>query len=416
MTPIFSEWQYGVLAAFVGSFSGSLGFQLRMRSLAHTVRVATALQAVGWMIWLFGQGLGQVAILLAPATLAACVTFSSSLLSNALLAPLVLRERLTRTHGLGICLLSLGGVAVTVASRHKNQEYSWAQLCGFARRPATLAAAGCLALAVLAVTADAAHQKSLTLSSFAFLFALCGSVDLVITKFTLQLLRTCAVSPHADVPSHVVVTAFTALMVTMHLAVFRFQVASIYYGDALKNMPIFFGSGVMLQVLVCGVFFDEFGEYTLANAVTFVAGMVSMLAGMLVTCWAAQHGAAPVAAAEEVREAAPEPRGAPGPSATIDLPAGDVDNTASVVNTPASVATSATVISMASDVCFIGELQRTTMCFGRCMSLDQAPVYFPRSESCPPKVPKGNSCPQLLEPFLRVSDEVHVGRGWANTL
>lgn len=84
----------------------------------------------------------KVAILLAPATVASCVNFSSSLLWNALLAPFVLHERLSRTHGLGILLLSGGGTAVTWASCHSDPTYDWQQLALLPHRPQALRRAG----------------------------------------------------------------------------------------------------------------------------------------------------------------------------------------------------------------------------------------------------------------------------------
>ncbi|CAJ1401129.1 unnamed protein product [Effrenium voratum] len=80
-------WQGGVAASLLGSFSGTLGGQLRICSLTQEGQAKVrCLQACGWGFWLVGQLLGQVAILLAPASLTACVTFSGSLLSISALA------------------------------------------------------------------------------------------------------------------------------------------------------------------------------------------------------------------------------------------------------------------------------------------------------------------------------------------
>ncbi|CAE8656630.1 unnamed protein product, partial [Polarella glacialis] len=182
------------------------------------------LQLVGWAFWLFGQALGQVAILLAPATVAACVTFSASLLSNALLAPLVLNERLTRLHGLGIMLLAVGGAVVTLASCHGNQEYSWHQLKSFISRSEFLSVAACLFGCALVLSAHAIRRNCLDLYSFACLFALGGSCDLLVTKFALQSLRLMVLGRDGQ-PLHPswAVPASVALMLLLHLATFCCQ-------------------------------------------------------------------------------------------------------------------------------------------------------------------------------------------------
>merc|ERR1712012_745411 len=91
---VIQLWQLGVLASCSASFLGTLGMQLRIladgamldasgdstRPRWLSGRAVWCLQLLGWTSWLTGQGLGQLAILLAPATIVACTAFSSSLL------------------------------------------------------------------------------------------------------------------------------------------------------------------------------------------------------------------------------------------------------------------------------------------------------------------------------------------------
>jgi len=154
------------------------------------------LQAVGWAIWLTGQGLGQVAILLAPTTIAACVGFSSSLVSNAVLAPITLDEHLTRSHTFGVILLAAGGACVTVSSDHSSQEYAWALLEDMWAGPKFHMAFGFCLVVSLGIIIHALCRRGMSLHGFAFLFAVIGAFDMLVTKSTLQLLRLCAEGRH----------------------------------------------------------------------------------------------------------------------------------------------------------------------------------------------------------------------------
>ncbi|CAJ1446866.1 unnamed protein product, partial [Effrenium voratum] len=255
------------------------------------------LQACGWGFWLVGQLLGQVAILLAPASLTACVTFSGSLLSNAVLAPVLLREQLTRMHGLSILLLGLGGFVVTSFSSHADQEYSWLQLRNFVKRPAFL----CCAMTMIAVTTflvgRALWNRFLDLLSFTYLFAVTGAVDLLVTKFTLQLLRLLVVvKTEQEEPAKKVVSTCIVMTLALHFGVFCFQVAAAYYRKALQSLPLFLGSGALMQVVVCGTFFDEFSSLEKHQKVFFSVGLALVMLGMVVTSMAGEEPQAHLAA------------------------------------------------------------------------------------------------------------------------
>jgi len=377
-----------VLAALLGSFCGTLGGQLRICSLTCKGRVALSLQVLGWTFWVVGQGLGQVGILLAPATIAACVTFSGSLLCNALLAPIVLHEHLTRLHGLGVVLLTTGGTLVTLSSDHSSPEYSWAELSSFWHRPVFLAAAaGCLsaALVILAVAARRAH---LAVWSFAFLFALCGSVDLLVAKYTLELLRICAGGRQSSLPSSAVVLAYTALMLLLHVATFLFQVASAYYRKALQSMPLFLGSGCIVQVSLCGIFFEEFGGFTGTRTFTFLSGLALVIAGMLVTSHAAPAQAAPESPTGEQRPHLSDlSEEAVAEIPSFNPPTGNSPNRAGspwppIISSGLLARNSSSLSS--ADFVFLGEIQRSAMCFRGQYNLTKSPVGLQRKfESAP---------------------------------
>lgn len=307
---VFQLWQLGVLASCSASFLGTLGMQLRIladgamfnasgestRPRWLRGRAVWCLQVVGWTSWLVGQGFGQLAILLAPATIVACTAFSSSLLCNTLLAPFVVRERLTRAHGVGVVLLCVGGSMVTlIAGVIAPPNYSGADLLELGLRVPFLVIAGaCLVVALAMGVACAVRRKRLDVWSFAFLFALCGATDLLVTKCTLGLLSRLATQKSDEqAASATLLTCCSSTMMVLHLIVFVFQVASTRFGEALQNAPLFLGSGAMMQVALAGTFFNEFSTWGQGRDAVFVVGFGFMLAGLLVTSRAAAASKAP---------------------------------------------------------------------------------------------------------------------------
>lgn len=385
-----ANWEFGVLASLLASLCGTLGGQLRICSLTCAERVARLLQVCGWSFWLTGQGLGQVAILLAPATVAACVTFSGSLLCNALLAPLVLHEHLTRMHGVGIGLLSAGGTAVTWASCRAGEDYNWAQLCELVQQPHSLGmGAGCLCVA-FAFMAYAWRCGEMDVCSFAYLFALCGAMDLLVTKFTLQLLRLRVMESDPDlVPSGVAATVFVVLMIFMHTCTFGFQVVSVYYRRALQSLPLFLGSGAIMQISLCGVFFNEF-NFTVPQAVAFLTGLCFVLVGLLVTSRAAPKEDAGSKLLED--EGVPDLVWRP-PTAGNRMDISPPDRlslqrivTSSAASFPpfANASELRRTVSLSSaDILFMGEIQRSALCFGGIKGPPQSALVFKRFETMP---------------------------------
>jgi len=312
---------------------------------------------------------------------AACVTFSASLLSNALLAPLVLGETLTAMHGLGIALLSLGGTAVTWASSHGGGDVdSWASLRALPEQRDSIAAVGSVYLVALLLLARGAKHRHLDLLSFAYLFALCGSTDLLVTKFTLQLCRLqVIVEDPTELPSRPVVGACVALMMLMHVGTFGFQVASVYFRKALQSLPLFLGSGAIMQISLCGVFFREL-NFDTRQAVAFGAGLCLVILGLVVTSLAAPSHTEKEEDMEEedkfeqpsddlmnlvsqVSEAVTSPRSYKLRSAGAGTPSVSIDVGANIMPEQSRVERSTSTLSSA-DLFLVAEMQRGAVCFG----------------------------------------------------
>mmetsp|Transcript_81360 Transcript_81360/g.225263 ORF Transcript_81360/g.225263 Transcript_81360/m.225263 type:complete len:367 (-) Transcript_81360:162-1262(-) len=285
--PPLQEWQLGVLASCLASLVGTLGGQLRVLSHASAgqgeARRARGLELFGWTIWITGQVIGQLAMVLAPATIIACVNFISLLLCNALLAPLVLQERFTWAHGLGLVLLSAGGSAVMETSAHTNQRYTLGELVAFTSRAPFLSTAACCLCLASVLAARSAQRAQLDPWSFAYAYALCGAVDMLVTKWTLLLLRLQLVAEAGEEPPASLVLASVGFMGILHMLIFGFQVVQVRYGEVLQNVPLFLGSGAMMQVALCGTFFDEFAEFSLTRGLIFVVGCIFMLVGLGIT-------------------------------------------------------------------------------------------------------------------------------------
>lgn len=376
------EWQLGVAASCLASLLGTFGVQLRILAIAleggGSEARAKGCQLCGWTSWIVGQALNQVAILLAPATIVACVTFSGSLLCNAMLAPFVLREELTRMHGLGILLLSAGGSAVTVTSGHGEQRYNLVELFGLLQRaPFFGTSAGCLLLAAV-LAGRALHRCQLDTWSFAYIFSLCGATDLLVTKCTLLLLRQWAEGSHQrdleaasdmdDPPPTLVLSAFAVCMVLLHLSVLGCQVASTRYGDALQNTPLFLGSGAMMQVALCGTFFQEFSDFGGERIAAFGLGFGMMLLGLAVTSHAPKaKGDSQMAKAISPSKKRQKHLGEPLLPAPLDeLP--ESESEAAVQSPLACLALNlprlpSTPMVLGPDLLLVGGIQRTSVCF-----------------------------------------------------
>jgi len=376
---MLEQWQLGLCACLFGSFCGTLGGQLRMCSLAFVGKTALLLQGGGWAFWIGGQGLNQVAILLAPATVAACVTFSSSLLCNALLAPWVLKERLSLMHGVGVLLLSLGGTAVTWASCGSDPFYTWPQLVELPGRPPFIALGTLAVGAALTLLFASARSGSLGLVSFAYLFALVGATDFLVTKFTLQLLRLQVVEDDLSLlPPSGITSVLSAVMIGLHVSVFGFQVLSVYYRKALQSVPLFLGSGAIMQISLCGVFFNEF-NFTPLQATVFFVGVCLVLSGLFVT-----SRAAPTEDSDIEDEEAEDVCGLPALSKSFEsesIAPSDASPTYKMTSSEKTMKNGGSIPIISSgllsrsnssfsnvDLIFVGEIQRSTMCFGHSQS------------------------------------------------
>eukprot|EP00448_Togula_jolla_P021542 CAMPEP_0170587762 /NCGR_PEP_ID=MMETSP0224-20130122/10458_1 /TAXON_ID=285029 /ORGANISM="Togula jolla, Strain CCCM 725" /LENGTH=304 /DNA_ID=CAMNT_0010911411 /DNA_START=295 /DNA_END=1206 /DNA_ORIENTATION=+ len=176
-----------------------------------------------------------------------------------------------------------------MCSAHSSQNYSWEHLLALARRQHFIGVA-MISLTVMAVLlVRAVRRRNVDLISFTFFFALVGSTDLLVTKLALHLLEVCAESREADLPPGSTVVAAVLLMLLLHLSVFGFQVVSTSYSQALVSIPLFLGTGAMLQVIIPGTYFNEFDSFHSLRLAVFVSGFMAMIAGMLVTSWGHAH-------------------------------------------------------------------------------------------------------------------------------
>ncbi|CAJ1335765.1 unnamed protein product, partial [Effrenium voratum] len=73
-------------------------------------------------------------------------------------------------------------------------------------------------------------------------------------------------------------------------------VAAAYYRKALQSLPLFLGSGALMQVVVCGTFFDEFSSLEKHQKVFFSVGLALVMLGMVVTSMAGEEPQAHLAA------------------------------------------------------------------------------------------------------------------------
>jgi len=121
-----------------------------------------------------------------------------------------------------------------------------------------------------------------------------GCVDLVCTKCFYELVRlqTSTALVDEQKPGLWLEVALVAMLI-LHSGNLGFQVTSTNYGDALQNLPLFLGTGIMMQVLLCGTFFDEFRQMQPVAGFTFAGGLVLMMVGLFTTSQAPENPGKP---------------------------------------------------------------------------------------------------------------------------
>merc|ERR1712079_326742 len=152
------------------------------------------------------------------------------------------------------------------------------------------------------------------------------------------------------------------------VAIFGFQVASAYFRQALIAMPLFLGSGCIMQVSLCGFFFQEFRTFDHQSTIGFLTGLAVVLAGLAVTSRAPGHSEEeeeiPTFEPAERIESAP-----PAPGKPI-IPRTVIDNAADGTHSQGSghgrsPGGSASVRHFQStDILMVGVLDGYTFCFG----------------------------------------------------
>ncbi|CAE7565539.1 unnamed protein product [Symbiodinium sp. KB8] len=268
-------------------------------------------------------------------------------------------------------LLVVGSGMVTSSSSHADQKYSYLQLCQLAHRPTFLTCAIAFAVLSLLLACHALKRRTLELLSFAYLFALIGAIDLLVTKFTLQLLRLVVVGKR-DAPAEGVVTFFTVMTLTLHVGVFGCQVAAAYYRKALTSLPLFLGSGALMQVIVCGTFFDEFHNFGLnQQLLSFGSGLLLVMTGMICTSVATSSFREEVPASAPTTPEDPDMEAGKGTMAVQDVQTrprtpsnvSPSSNRRSAVITSGLLERSSSSMSSA-DLLLLGDIQRSALCFG----------------------------------------------------
>ncbi|CAE8673954.1 unnamed protein product, partial [Polarella glacialis] len=137
-----------------------------------------------------------------------------------------------------------------------------------------------------------------------------------------------------------------------------------------------------MQVLLCGIFFDEFGEFTHLQTLVFLSGLGLILAGLVATSMAPQ--------VEAEKSALPQFPQHTGRQESLDTPAdellpGDLpvfvpptallkripeDRPIAIISSGLLERSSSSLFS--SDLFLVGEIQRSAMCFGGRYQLGKA--------------------------------------------
>jgi hypothetical protein len=216
-----------------------------------------------------------------------------TLLLNAVFAPLVLKEKVTRRDLVASVLIALGAGITTVFGAHTQTQYTVPTLYILFARPEwiffqVLANAGVLVLWMAVRLALSERSRFVGLRILlknylayllALLVALTGAQQMVFTKTVSELI---AESIEGDMQFTYFLT-YVLIGLAIWMAVF--QIGYLNKGlelfDAVYFLPLYNAALIVLCIVVGGIYFDEVAHVTWLQILLFVVGVMICLGGVL---------------------------------------------------------------------------------------------------------------------------------------
>lgn len=305
------NWVIGVLCSTLASFGTVVGMLLQKWSHMQESKKATAslnnsegaevakthvmCRPLWWLSLFF------MILVPAPLDIAAFAFASQSLLAplsgitlllNAVFAPLVLKEKVTRQDLVASVLIAVGAAITTVFGAHTQTQYTVPTLYILFARPEwiffqVLANVGVVTLwlAVRLALAERTRFPSLRLllkNNLAYLLAvlvaLSGAQQMVFTKTVSELILE---SFEGNMQFTYLLT-YVLIGLAIWMAVF--QIGYLNKGlelfDAVYFLPLYNAALIVLCIVVGGVYFDEVAHVTWLQIALFVLGVLICVGGV----------------------------------------------------------------------------------------------------------------------------------------
>ncbi|KAF4739620.1 NIPA-like protein 3, partial [Perkinsus olseni] len=255
----------------------------------------------GFTVFLLGQILSLWSLSMAPQSMLSSLG-SSSLVSNSILAPILLGEKHTAVSLYSTGILLAGSLLVVSCSSHVSQEFTPASLIDLFSRPQFLALSGGILALLAYLGCRRIRTGQLESVYFGTLSALLGALSVLFAKcVSILVLGGRSDGPWEDSQSsatavRVGYAALVVLNVTFSvLSVYVMNLGIIRY-RALEILPVYYSLAVVFQTVTGGVLFQEFVHLSSQQCLGLAFGVLLTCVGVQTLATGAESTEAEVAA------------------------------------------------------------------------------------------------------------------------
>eukprot|EP00933_Yihiella_yeosuensis_P035026 TRINITY_DN2849_c3_g1_i1.p1 TRINITY_DN2849_c3_g1~~TRINITY_DN2849_c3_g1_i1.p1 ORF type:complete len:431 (-),score=31.77 TRINITY_DN2849_c3_g1_i1:310-1602(-) len=287
-----------VVFTLTGASMTVIGFMVQKTAHSHKESTGSASLyffsprwIFGFLIFLSGNLLTWIALGYGPASTLACFN-SWNIIFAVVVAPMFFGESVSVGSKLAAIMLVLACVWVTLAGPLPGVVLDVHAIGGLFRTPAFLACSAACSLVLVSglvrhcySDAFAAAQPRSTTADLHIIAvaAIFGSYAVLFSKCTSILIQEGGhMSGHAW--DHWQLWLWIAAIVLCGISQIHFLNLALRRGDASFVIPAYEAIGILVQIVVGGIFFREYLAFTLGEHVRFWTGVAFVLLGLLALC------------------------------------------------------------------------------------------------------------------------------------
>lgn len=230
---------------------------------------------LGMVMIIFGETGNFIAYGFAPASVVAPLG-TVTLISNALLAPIMLQERFRRRDLLGIVLAVCGAVVVVMSSKTEEIQLSPQAIEAALRQPKFLIYLACTSVVSCVMTGlsvNVGHKNSLIDLS---LVAIYGGYTVLATKALSSLLGL----TFYRMFEYGITYAMILVLVTTAILQIKYLNKALQRFDSTEVIPIQWTLFTISAILGSSILYNDFNQMTKGKAATFLTGCLLTFAGV----------------------------------------------------------------------------------------------------------------------------------------